>query len=173
MRRRRAEAPRAVKFGMERCKAQQCLKTALYAKTQSCPSYKVKTPVGSSLKNAARPHRRETFRSRLCSAKSIWPIFPAAFALASKTIIRCRRSCTTDRCTGNAVGAAFLRSRCSCSSWAAAARTAGGHGDVGICYTRNNARDANRHTVKDNLRKVLVAPAWAPRCEFTPASLPT
>ena len=38
--------------------------------------------------------------------------------------------------------------------WAATAR---GAADVGICYTRNNARDANRRTVKDNLRKVLVA----------------
>ena len=46
--------------------------------------------------------------------------------------------------------------------------------DIGICYTRNNARDANRHTVKDNLRKVLVAAqsvrrhdASLPLCLFT------
>ena len=38
--------------------------------------------------------------------------------------------------------------------WAATAQDTA---DIGICYTRNNARDANRHTVKDNLRKVLVA----------------
>ena len=46
--------------------------------------------------------------------------------------------------------------------------------EIGICYTRNNARDANRHTVKDNLRKVLVAAqsvrrhdASLPLCLFT------
>ena len=37
------------------------------------------------------------------------------------------------------------------------AATAQDAADIGICYTRNNARDANRHTVKANLRKVLVA----------------
>jgi hypothetical protein len=52
--------------------------------------------------------------------------------------------------------------------------TAAQEPDIGICYTRNNARDANRHTVKDNLRKVLVAAqsvrrhdASLPLCLFT------
>jgi hypothetical protein len=46
--------------------------------------------------------------------------------------------------------------------------------EIGVCYTRNNARDANRVTVKDNLRKVLVAAssirrhdATLPLCLFT------
>ena len=54
------------------------------------------------------------------------------------------------------------------------AATAQDTADIGICYTRNNARDANRHTVKDNLRKVLVAAqsvrrhdASLPLCLFT------